>query len=151
MKAPTPQPPVRALTLRNPWADLVVDGRKRIETRGWQTRYRGWLLIHVSGSRMTPAERAASEDLGAFPVSAHGALIGAAWLMGCVPTESIRDSISARELRSGDYSAGRFAWLLTDARRWSPIDARGALGLWRPDTRLGVEIHPEDGRVSTLR
>lgn len=136
---------VRALSLRQPWADAIVDGEKRIETRSWQTRYRGWLLIHASGIKMTAAERALSDEIGHGPAT-HGAIIGAAWLMGIVAIEAIRDSTSDAERRLGDYSTGRFAWLLTSARRWPAIEAKGRLQLWQPK----VEIDPEDGRITAL-
>lgn len=47
----------------------------------------------------------------------------------------------ARELAFGDYSPGRFAWLLADIRRLPvPIPAKGAQGLWRWDVPEGVEV-----------
>lgn len=39
---------MKALSLHEPWASLVKEGRKTIETRSWQTRYRGPLAIHAS-------------------------------------------------------------------------------------------------------
>ncbi|HVT78326.1 MAG TPA: ASCH domain-containing protein [Acidimicrobiales bacterium] len=39
---------MKALTLHEPWATDVAEGRKRIETRGWSTRYRGPLAIHAA-------------------------------------------------------------------------------------------------------
>jgi hypothetical protein len=36
------------LSLRQPYAELVVDGRKIIETRRWNTNFRGIFLIHAS-------------------------------------------------------------------------------------------------------
>ena len=38
---------MKALTLTQPYASLIACGAKRIETRGWSTRYRGWLAIHA--------------------------------------------------------------------------------------------------------
>jgi hypothetical protein len=46
---------VKALTLTQPWATLVIDGPKRIETRSWSTKYRGPLAIHAAAS--TPGGR----------------------------------------------------------------------------------------------
>lgn len=37
-----------ALSIRQPWAWLIVHGPKRIENREWPTRYRGPILIHAS-------------------------------------------------------------------------------------------------------
>lgn len=42
--------PKKAITLHEPWASLVVNGEKRVETRGWKTSYRGELYIHAAQS-----------------------------------------------------------------------------------------------------
>lgn len=46
---------MRALSVRQPWAWLIVNGHKDIENRVWSTRYTGPLLIHASKG-MTRAE-----------------------------------------------------------------------------------------------
>lgn len=38
---------MKALTVRQPWASLVALGVKTVETRSWQTKYRGPLAIHA--------------------------------------------------------------------------------------------------------
>lgn len=43
--------PDRALSIRQPWATLVVQGLKTVEIRRWDTRFRGPVLIHASGIR----------------------------------------------------------------------------------------------------
>lgn len=43
----------RSLSLRQPWASLIANGTKTIETRGWSTKYRGPLLIHA-GLKVEP-------------------------------------------------------------------------------------------------
>ena len=39
---------MKALSIRQPWAWLIVNGHKDIENRTWATSYRGPLLIHAS-------------------------------------------------------------------------------------------------------
>lgn len=39
---------MKCISLHQPWASLVVYGKKRVETRSWPTTYRGPLLIHAS-------------------------------------------------------------------------------------------------------
>jgi len=75
---------VYALSLQQPWAALLVHGRKTIEVRRWPTARRGRILIHasrVSDDRpeawnQVPPELAASARL-------LGGIIGAADLTGC--------------------------------------------------------------------
>ena|ERR1700741_3287546 len=39
---------MKAITIKNPWAHLIVKGIKDIENRSWPTKYRGKVLIHSS-------------------------------------------------------------------------------------------------------
>ena len=38
---------MRKLTIRQPWASLIICGEKDVENRTWTTRYRGELAIHA--------------------------------------------------------------------------------------------------------
>ncbi len=37
-----------ALSIRQPWAWLIINGYKDIENRSWPTNYRGTFFIHAS-------------------------------------------------------------------------------------------------------
>jgi hypothetical protein len=39
---------IKALTIRQPWANLIVLREKTIETRTWNTNHRGKIAIHVA-------------------------------------------------------------------------------------------------------
>ena len=39
--------PLRALSIKQPWAWLILNGIKDIENRTWQTKFRGTILIHA--------------------------------------------------------------------------------------------------------
>lgn len=41
---------MKALTVKQPWANKIASGKKTIETRVWYAKYRGPLLIHSSKS-----------------------------------------------------------------------------------------------------
>lgn len=41
----------KAITIKQPWASLIVDGLKDIENRTWKTKFRGRVLIHVSAKK----------------------------------------------------------------------------------------------------
>ena len=38
---------MKVLTIKNPWAELIVKGYKEYEFRSWKTNYRGKILIHA--------------------------------------------------------------------------------------------------------
>lgn len=134
---------MQTLTLTQPWATLVVTGAKRVETRGWTTRYRGPLAIHA-GKGWSTEDRAFAaylRTLGLLDVDPlelpRGAVLGEVVLLDVRPTEAVRASLDVRERLLGDYGVGRFAWFLEGPVAYAePIPARGALGLWswrRPD------------------
>jgi hypothetical protein len=134
----TPPP---ALSLTQPWASLVVHGAKRVETRSWRTPYRGWLGIHAAKGFPRWAQEACHEEpfrsiLRGIGFDGptdlpRGALIGGAVLLDCVPTTGVElVGISDQERAFGDYSAGRWGWLLDRPAVFEPRPCRGALGLW---------------------
>ena len=41
---------MKAISIKQPWASLIVHGIKDIENRTWATKYRGKVLIHASGT-----------------------------------------------------------------------------------------------------
>ncbi len=135
---------MRALSLTQPWASLVCLGVKKIETRSWQTPYRGQLAIHAAKGfpkdaramcLKEPFKRvlmaAGIESVADLPL---GALLATVQLLDCIPTGKVRSQISSEEYAFGDYSAGRFAWILEDVQPLAvPVPAKGALGLWTLD------------------
>jgi len=118
-----------ALSIRQPWAELILMGRKTIEVRTWTTDYRGPLVIHV-GIR---SNRELEAALG-FHDLFHGGFVGVVTLLDVRPFD--RDSWEA--LRSGHLSVGpmpigAMAWHVGAPRSFEkPISGRGELGLFQP-------------------
>ncbi|WP_193211437.1 ASCH domain-containing protein [Luteolibacter marinus] len=82
---------MKALSIRQPWAWLIVHGHKDIENRSWRTHFRGPVLIHASKG-MTRDEYAighvlAEENgvtLPPFEDLPRGGIVGQAEITGCV-------------------------------------------------------------------
>ena len=129
-------PQVRGLSFAQPWATLAALGAKRTDTRSWGTRYRGPLLIHAGGKTdrgflNSPEVRGLLGDLE----PPNGAVVAVCRLADCLHTEQMDPS--PRERLLGDFSPGRFGWVLEEVRALeTPIPARGHLGLWRPPVEL---------------
>ncbi len=82
----------------------------------------------------------------------RGAIVAVAELVDCVTTLACEDPplrdgagnrwpLTDQERAFGDYSAGRYAWLLADVRRLpTPIPCKGALGLWRVPADVEAQI-----------
>jgi len=136
---------MKALTLTQPWATLVAIGAKRIETRSWKTDYRGPLVIHAAKTFPTQAKDLCYTDpfwqfvdrMGCLPT---GCIVAVCDLDGyiLIPSPSQRCKMfglkippDEPELSFGDYTPGRWAWILRNVRQLSePVPAKGALGLW---------------------
>jgi hypothetical protein len=41
---------VKVISIRQPWASMIAEGRKSIEVRKWKTNYRGAIYIHAARS-----------------------------------------------------------------------------------------------------
>lgn len=123
---------VKVLTLTQPWATLVVTGRKRYETRSW--RPPDFILgrrVAIHAAKGFPSwARDAAIEFGFVPDALPlGAVIGSVVIHGWHPTETV--DVDDEERRYGDYSRGRYAWILGDPKqRDEPAPARGALGFW---------------------
>lgn len=125
---------MKALSLTQPWASLVVAGRKTVETRGWRLPIgmEGQrVAIHASKGMPPWAEelaRAWGLDPDALP---RGAVVGEVTIVGSQRTEETRHRLEPEEIEFGDFSSGRWAWFLTHPTEYEePIPARGALGFW---------------------
>ena len=59
---------VRVLSIKNPWASLILGGQKHIELRTWQTRYRGPFYIHVTRQGRNSPPMVEVKELQMLPV-----------------------------------------------------------------------------------
>lgn len=144
---------LRGLSLTQPWATLVALGAKTIETRSWRTRYRGPLAIHAAKGYPTWAFYTCLEEpfdeVLMDPVSRivdaagldRGCIVAVVELEACYPTDAnvvpklLRES-PMHEREFGDFSPGRYAWVLRNVRALrEPVPCRGYHGVWPvPDT-----------------
>jgi hypothetical protein len=80
---------MKALSIRQPWAWLIVNGYKDIENRDWPTRFRGPVLIHA-GKAMDPDDYEAIRDywpevpLPPIETLERGGIVGQCEIVGCV-------------------------------------------------------------------
>ena len=118
---------VRALTIHQPWAELIIRGRKPFELRSWRTKYRGPLLIHSAAE----VDSADARDLGLDPDKLiTSAFVGVALLTDVRPYTREDARVLKRRRAGGGWYSDLFSRVLTRPRRIShPIKAKGKLGL----------------------
>lgn len=121
-----------ALSIRQPWAWLILNAGKDIENRNWPTKFRGRVLIHASKG-MTRAEYEAGVDplwhcggptieLPGMHDLDRGGIVGSVEIVDCV---AVSDS---------PWFCGRFGFVLRDPRSLPFTPCRGQLGFFRaPD------------------
>jgi hypothetical protein len=94
-----------ALSLKQPWAALLVAGRKTIEVRRWPTARRGRVLIHASS---VPDERPevwkrVPDDLQEA-ARLLGGIVGAGELTGCLAYRTLEAFTADRDRHLNDPS-----------------------------------------------
>ncbi len=123
---------MKALSIRQPWAWLIVNGHKDIENRDWPTRFRGPIMIHASKG-MTRDEydecHYLAQTLGiALPAAdqlERGGIVGAAEIIGCV-TDS-----------ESPWFFGKYGFVLAGRSALPFRSLRGRLGLFDvPDSAV---------------
>ena len=120
---------VRALTIKQPWAELIITGLKDVENRSQRTRYRGRFAVHA-GLRRADLD---DLDLDSMPRKLRrpvqdawqrhdnpGRVLGTVELVDCLDNSSSPWAIT-----------GYWHWILRDPRPYSrPVPAKGQLGMW---------------------
>lgn len=116
-----------ALSIRQPWAWLIVNGWKDVENRSWHTSYRGFVLIHA-GKGMTRAEYAECREFATtinpaipfpdFDELERGGIVGQAVMTGCVSQSDSR------------WFVGDYGFVLADAEPLIFAPVRGQLGFF---------------------
>ena len=129
---------MRVLTLQEPWASLIGEGIKTIETRSWPCNQFGELYIHAGSTKISSKEPRKKELSSWLSGPCHyGTIFAKCNLVDCIKiTAEFADQIKETNLRCylcGDYTPGRYAWILSDIELIEPIQKSGKLGIWYYD------------------
>lgn len=140
---------MRALSLHQPYASAIALNLKQFETRGRKTNVRGELAIHAaqcihwfsilkdiqveSLMNSTPLWETLSKDT-VWSKLPRGAVVALAKLAGCARAEHLNPSgalLSPLELAWGDWTPGRWGYLLEDVKPLKePVACRGMQGFF---------------------
>lgn len=134
---------IPALTLWQPWATLIQQEVKRIETRSWATNYRGPIAIHAAKKPVDISDYPHLFQLVSYGTEfPFGAVVAIVNLVDCVEmTPEFIAQQSEQELKCGDWQPGRFAWVLEIIRLVPPIPATGGQKLWNwSGTSIAAEL-----------
>lgn len=143
---------MQAISLKQPWAQLIVIGVKHAETRSWPTEYRGEIAVHASKAfpNWMRAEtwnnemfREPLNEAGFGPKDLPlGAIVGTVEITGCYRSEeagSMGIYHHSLEWRYGDYTPGRWFWTLANPVMWDkPKPCRGALKIGTVPEQISI-------------
>ena len=136
---------MRTLSIRQPWAGLIVAGIKDIENRSWSTSYRGPILIHA-GKAKPPADwlEEIEEEHGiVIPRMEFGGIIGTAEIVDCVTSHP------------SPWFCGPFGFVLANPRPLPFLPCKGALGFFNVEfpsieaAKVGAVIPAKTQRTKT--
>jgi hypothetical protein len=115
------------LSVRQPWAWLIVNGWKNVENRTWPTRQRGRILIHA-GKTMTQADydacllfmaaKGLSAPVPPFAALERGGIVGETTILDCV------------ERHASEWFEGPFGFVVDESRPLPFEPCAGALGFF---------------------
>lgn len=118
---------LKALSIRQPWAWLIVNGHKDIENRSRRTHLRGKILIHAAKG-MTPEEYTAADEIAesqgvklpAFEELERGGIVGQVEITDCVDVDA------------SPWFFGEWGYVLKNGQPLPFQPCRGALGFFIP-------------------
>ena len=121
---------MKVLTIKQPWASLIINKYKTFEFRSWKTNYRGKILIHAGLS----FDKEYLKILDVYKISyVKGAIIGEAEIIDCIFVDD-EFNRKLKKINSRVYNhdyVGLYAWKLNNIIIYdSPIYIKGKLGLW---------------------
>ena len=124
---------MKVLTVKEPWASLIINGYKMYEFRSWKTNYRGKILIHAGRS----VEKDNVDLLNDYNLDySFGYIIGEVELEDYILVD---DKFQEELERSNKLVYGRsnhvglYAWKLSNIVKYKKEDRikeKGKLGLW---------------------
>jgi len=119
---------MKVLSLKQPFAELVISGKKTIELRKWNTKFRGEFLIHAS----KVPDKKSMEKFGfkenELPL---GFIIGKATLVDVKNYPNEKEHSADKDKHLADNFWGNYGFVLENPQRFEkPIPARGNLNFW---------------------
>ena len=124
---------MKVLTIREPWASLIINGYKKYEFRSWKTNYRGVVLIHAGkGIDKDMLCIADKYKINICP----GEILGEVNITDCIKVDNNFNQMLKKDnslVYHGNY-CDNYAWKIENVKKYDKtIPVKGKLGLWNYD------------------
>lgn len=128
---------MKALSVKQPWAMLLVNGSKTVEVRTWATKHRGPLLICASASPKNVFWFDSVEKV--HRLMHAGCILGIVDLLDCRPMVKADEDAAWCDLMPGAY-----AWVTEPISYCRPDPIKGALHLYDVPDDVPVRFDETD-------
>lgn len=115
----------KALSLKQPFAELILEGKKTIELRKWNTNFRGEFLIHASKN----PDKESMEQFG-FKNLPLGMIVGKAELVDVKKYENKEEHSQDKNLHLASDVWGNYGFILENPVRIKPVPLAGKLNFF---------------------
>ncbi len=133
---------MKCLSVCQPFAELIVQGKKTIELRKWNTKFRGEFLVHAPQKiRLDECKRLKIQS-----EMTVGAIIGKVELIGVREYENTAQIKidSKKHLASNDESGNKYGFILQNPKQLRvPIPCNGQLNFF--------EFKPELTKINEIK
>jgi len=107
---------MKVLSIKEPWASMILSGKKTIETRTWKTKYRGKILLHASSNPKSEIS---------------GKIFAVANIVDCKKMTKEDEKKACCKIYKDACS-----WFLEDIKPIELKEVKGMLGLWNYDGEI---------------
>lgn len=127
---------MKVITIKQPFASLIVENIKKYEFRTWKTNYRGKILIHAGKNVDKNAMKKFEKYNLDYPT---GCIIGIASITDCIKVDDNfrnilkgeNDLVYSNAIKNKEWNG--YGFKLEKVSKIEPIKVRGKLSLWKYD------------------
>lgn len=144
---------MKALSFRQPWAELVLQGRKTMDLRTYNTHYRGRILVHAAQTVEVVAARRFDFDPAEL---AAGGFVGTVVVQDVIALDETTYELTRHQHLGGrSYHPRMYGWVLADPQRFvACVPASGRTNLFEatvnPEIEKSEVLQQSGGRLPTL-
>jgi hypothetical protein len=121
---------MKALSIRQPWAHLIVLGGKDIENRSWNTKHRGPFLIHAAKGCTFSEQVSAGDFVRSLQDEKAYHVLKSAWRaprMGIIAVANLVDVVTES---ANPWFTGPYGFVIENVRPLPFTPIKGKLGFF---------------------
>ena len=119
---------IRALSVTQPWATVIISKGKNVENRQWNTKLRGYIAIHASQKKDLNGFEYLLDKYGIklnIKETPYGSIVGLAEIINVITKKDVTKNTKK-------WFEGEYGFVLKNVIILKkPVSAKGALGFWR--------------------